>query len=89
MLVVGLFRPVTLDSHHVENDGVMDDAVNSGHRCHWVFEDAIPLVEDEIGCEDHRLAFISLGQEREEYFHLVSILLHIANIIENDAGKAI
>ncbi len=43
----------------------------------------------EIGGNHHGPGFIALGQEREEDFHLITIMLNIADVIENDAGKLI
>src|SRR6266699_4773538 len=40
----------------------------------------------EIGRDQHRFAFIALGKKREEHLHFVAIVLHVANIIEDDTG---
>ncbi len=43
----------------------------------------------EIRGNHHGSGFIALGQEREEHFHLITVMLDIADVIENDAGKLI
>ena len=67
----------------------MDDAVNGRHSGHGIFEDAVPFTEDEIGGNHHRFAFVALGQEGKEHLHLITIMLHIANVIQDDAGKLV
>jgi hypothetical protein len=34
MLMVGKLRPVAFHGHHIQDNAVMDDEVNSGHRRH-------------------------------------------------------
>ena len=88
-MMVGFGGTIALDLHHIQDDGVMDDAIYGRHRCHRVFEDLIPLAKDQIRGNNHRFAFIAFGEEREEHFHLIALLLHIADVIENHASKFI
>jgi hypothetical protein len=44
---------------------MMHDAVDGRSRRHWVFEDAIPLREQEVARDDDRLPLVPRGQERE------------------------
>jgi len=87
--MVGFGGTIALDLHHIQNDGVMDDAIYGRHRGHRIFEDLVPFAEHEIRRNNHGSGFIALGQEREEHFHLITVVLHIADVIENDAGKLI
>src|SRR6266446_2309576 len=86
-MMVGFGSTIALDLHHIQNDGVMDDAIYCRHRRHRVFEDLVPLAEHEIRGNHHGSGFIALGQEREEHFHLITVMLDIADVIENDTGK--
>src|SRR5258708_6554004 len=88
-VVVGFSSTIALDLHQIQNDGVMNDAIYRRHRGHRVFEDLIPLAKNQIRRNDHRFVFIALGEEREEHFHLVTVLLYIADVIENNTGKFI
>ena len=49
----------------------------------------LPVREDEIGRNSQRSAFVAFGQEGEKDFPLLATLLHIADVIEEDAGEAI
>jgi len=43
----GQLHPVTV-AGKLEDDGVMHEAVDSGHRGHRIFEDLVPLAEDQV-----------------------------------------
>ncbi len=60
--------------------------LHNSHGGHRIFENAFPFAEHEIGGDQHRFAFIALGQERKEHLHFVAIVLNVANIIEDDTG---
>jgi len=68
---------------------VVNDAVNGGSGGHRVLENLIPLGEDEIGSNDHAAAFIAFGKQGEKDFHLVTRLLNIANIIQDQDFKTV
>jgi hypothetical protein len=40
----------------------------------------------EIGGNQHRFAFIAFRKKRKEHLHFIAIMLHVANIIEDDTG---
>jgi hypothetical protein len=61
MLVIGFLSAIAFDTHHIQNDGMMHHPINGGHSGHGIFEDAIPLAEDQIGRQDDGFAFIALG----------------------------
>ena len=65
---------------------MVNDAVDSSHGGHGIFENTFPFAKHEIGSDQHRFAFIALRKERKEHLHFVAIVLHIANIIEDDTG---
>ena len=87
--MVSLVRAIAVHGHHIQNDGVMDHAVNGSHGGHRIFENAFPFAEHQIRGDHHRFAFIALSQERKEHLHFVAIMLDVANIIENDTGKLV
>ena len=68
----------------LEDDGVVDDAVDGGGGGHRVFEDLVPLAEDQVAGDDHGASLVALGHESEENFDLLSALLHVAEVVEND-----
>ena len=83
---MSLVRTIAVDSHHIQNDAVVDHAVDSSHGGHRIFENTLPIAEHEIGADQHGFAFIAFGKERKEYLHFVAIVLNVANIIEDDTG---
>jgi hypothetical protein len=87
MLMVGLLSTVAFHGHHIQDHAVVDHAVDSGHGGHRIFKDALPFTEDPIGGNHHRFMFLALGQEGKEHLHFIAVVLHIANVIENDTGK--
>ena len=89
MLLEGLFGPITLYAHHIQNHGVMDQAINGGHRGHGIFENALPFAEDEVGGDHHRFAFIALSQEREQDLHFITVVLDVADIVEDHTSKLV
>ena len=87
MLMVGLLSTVAFHGHHIQDHAVVDHPVDSGHGGHRIFKDALPFAEDQIGSNHYRFVFIALGQEGKEDLHLIAVVLHIANVIEDDTGK--
>jgi hypothetical protein len=71
------------------NDAVVNNAVNGGSSGQGVFEDLIPLRENEIGSDDDTAAFISFGEQGEEHLHLITGLLDVADVIEDQNLKAV
>ena len=57
---LGFLRP---DAFAVElqNDGVMDEAVNGRHGGHRVLKDLIPLGEHQVAADHHAAPLIALG----------------------------
>ena len=72
-----------------ENDGVMDDTVDSCGGSHRVFEDLVPLAENQVAGDDHRASLVALSHESEEDFDFFGALLHVANVVEDDDVKGI
>jgi len=62
---------------------VMDQTVDRGGRGHWVLEDLLPLRERQIARQQHAATFVTLGQEREQDFHLLTSLLHVADVVDD------
>ena len=87
MLMGRLMCAIAVHGHHIQNDAVVDHAVDGRHGGHGIFEDSFPFAEHEIGGDQHRFAFIALRKKRKKHLHFVTIVLHVANIIEDDSGK--
>jgi hypothetical protein len=60
-VLLGGSGAVALQAHHVQNDRMMYDAVERGHRGHRVFENLVPLAKDEVRGDDNRSTFVSLS----------------------------
>jgi hypothetical protein len=69
---------------HFNNNAVMDQPVDGRSRHHRVLKDLFPLAEREVAREHDTATFIPFSQEREEHFHLVTVLLDVADIIDNE-----
>ena len=61
-------------------------ATGRGHR---VLKDLVPLGEDEVGSDDDTLALVALGQEGKQDLHLLAVLLHVADVIEDDGVEMV
>ena len=44
----------------------MHEAVDGSHGGHLVFEDLVPLREDQVGADHDGAAFVAFGQEGED-----------------------
>ena len=84
--MVSLVCAIAVHGHHIQNDAVVDHAVDGSHGGHRIFENAFPFAEHEIGGDQHRFAFIAIRQKRKKHLHFVAIVLNVANIIEDDTG---
>ena len=73
----------------LEDDGMVDDAVDGGGGGHWVFEDLVPLAEDQVAGDDHGASLVALGHEREEDFDFFGALLHVAEVVEDNDVEGI
>ena len=45
-------------------------------------EDAVPVGEHEVARDQNAPSLVAFGEEREEDFHLLSVLLHVPDVIE-------
>jgi hypothetical protein len=46
------------------------------------------LTEDEVTADQYALTLIAFREEGKQYLHLVTVLLEIADVIEDDDGIA-
>src|SRR5258708_15682141 len=67
----------------------MYDSIDRRCGRHGVFEDLIPLREDQVRRDHHALALIPLREQRKEHLHLGSIVLDVPDVIERDTVKVI
>ena len=65
------------------DDAVVNHPIDGRRGGHGIFEDLVPLREDQVRGDDDAAAFVTLRQERKEYFHLVARLLNIADVVED------
>jgi hypothetical protein len=68
---------------------VVDQPVNRGHGGHGVLEDAVPLREDEVGRDQDAAPLVAPGQQGKEHLHFVAVMLHVADVIQDQAGEAL
>ena len=59
------------------------DGRGGGHR---VFEDTVPLAEDEVAADQYTFALVAFSEEGKQHFHLIAVLLEITDVIEDDRG---
>ncbi len=80
LLLVGLplgrlVGAIAVEGHQIQNDAVVDHAIDGRHGAHRILENALPFTEDEICTDQHRFAFIALGQKDKEHLYFVAILV--------------
>lgn len=73
-------RYVPFDDHTVMHEPI--DGCGSRHR---VSEDLVPVAESEVARQQHTPAFIAFRRERQQDFHLLATLLHLARTIDDQA----
>lgn len=79
------FHAQTLDFlAELNDDAVMDDAVDGGCGGQRVFENLVPLGKDQVRGNHQAAALIAFGQKGEEHLHFFPTLLDIADIVQND-----
>lgn len=67
---------------HLDDDGVVNEAIDGSSSGHGVAEDAVPLREDEVANDGDALALVALSEEGKEHFHLVALLLDVAKVVD-------
>lgn len=67
---------------------MVNETVDRGRGGHGVLEYLLPLAEREIARQQHTPSFVTLGQQREQHFHLFATLLHVADVVD-DQGVAL
>jgi len=60
-----------------------------GERSHRVLEDPVPLREDQVRRQNDAAPLVTLSQQREEHLHFVPVVLHIADVVQNQTRKAV
>jgi hypothetical protein len=78
-----------LDVGELEDDGVVDQAVDGSGCGHGVAEDSIPLAEDKVAGEREASALVALGNQREEDFGFLRALLDVAEVVEDNEVEAV
>ena len=79
---------VALDVH-LEDGGVMDEAVDGGQRHRRVREDLAPLAERLVGGDQHGSPFVPGADELEQHAGLGLVLGDIGEIVEDQQVEAI
>jgi hypothetical protein len=78
------FDPVTRDIE-LEDDSVMNKAVNHCCRGHRIFEDASAFRKRQIAGDEDAATLVTFGQRSEQHFHFFPALLHVPEIINDQA----
>lgn len=56
---------------------------------HRISEDLVPFAEDQIAGDQDGAPFIAFGEQGEQHLHLLAVLLHIPQVIEDEGVEAI
>ena len=72
----------------LQDHRVLDEAVDRGRGRHGVLEDLVPLREDQVARDHHAATLVSFGEQGEEHLHLLAVLLHIADVVDDDDDPA-
>ena len=68
---------------------MVHESIDGGHGRHRVFEDLVPLGEDQVGGDDHGFFLVALGEEVKEHFHLLAGLLDVADVVDDHGVEAL
>jgi hypothetical protein len=88
VLTSRLLDAKTAHLHQIQNDRMMHDAVNRCNRSERVFEDALPLREDQIGRQTDAALLVAVTQQGKKHLHFILVMLYIADVIQDQAGIA-
>src|SRR5207244_8040096 len=72
-LLRAVARQVQLDDH-----AVVDQPVDRRRGRHRILEDRLPARKRQVARKQHAATLVTLRQQREQYLHLLSALLHIS-----------
>ena len=67
-----------------QNNAVMYYPIDDRSGCHRIFEYLLPFGEGKIAGDHHTAALIAFGQEGKKHFHLLLIVLNVADVINHD-----
>ena len=70
---------------HFDDHAVMHQAVD--RRCcrHRIFEDLVPFAERQVARQQNAPSFVAFGKQREQHLHFLSVLLHVAQVVDDQA----
>ena len=68
---------------HLEDDGVVDQAIDGGDHHGMVRKDLVPVGKGLIGGDQHRAAFVACPDQLEQDGCLGMVLMDIGEIIED------
>jgi hypothetical protein len=80
----GMLDPVA-GNVQLQNDAVVDQAIDRCGGGHRIFEDAVPFGKWQVAGEQNTASFIALRQQSEQYFHFFTALLDIAHLLNDEA----
>jgi len=63
VLLTGFPGAEAVHAHQIQNDRVVDDAIDGRHRRHRIFENAVPVRENEVRRDGHTTALVALRLE--------------------------
>ena len=79
---------VALDVH-LDDGGVVDEAIDGGERHGGVREDLVPFAEWLIGRDQHRASLVACADEFEQHAGLGLVLGDVGQIVKNEKIEAI
>ena len=62
----------------------MDETIDCGRGGHRVFENAFPFRKWQVARQQNAAAFITLRQQGEHDLHLLSTLLHVPHLVDDE-----
>src|SRR5437870_6632127 len=86
--LLGLFQAITRNVQF-QNHAVVHQPVDGRRRGHRIFENGFPLRERQVARDQDAATLVTLRQEREQYLHLLSALLHIADVVDEESLETV
>src|SRR5919198_243869 len=80
--------PVARDVE-LEDDGVVNEAVDGRGSRERILEDPLPLTEHEIARDQDRTPLVAFGEQGEEHLRLLGALADVAEVVQDNQGEGV
>jgi hypothetical protein len=83
LLFLGHFHTLTFNVER-QNHTVIYQPVNGSNGAHRFFNDLLSFRKRQIAGNHQTTTFVAIGHQYKEHLHLLTALLHVSNVIDDD-----